>query len=147
MNSRLVPALLIAGAIAYACSPRTHGAEPARGNAASGPAVASSLNVKVNDGVAFAFHVTNHASRRLELTFPSGQTHDIAVLDSLGRVVWKWSDGRLFTQSFQNKVLEANQTLTYQASWTPPPTGKFTAVASLKSENHPLEQRVAFSLP
>ena len=113
----------------------------------TGPAVASSFNVKVNSEVAFAFHVTNNATRRLELTFPSGQTHEITVLDSLGQAVWKWSEGRMFTQSFQNKILEANETLTYEANWTPPRAGKYTAVASLMSENHPLEQRVEFSLP
>src|ERR1043166_4730633 len=138
MPQRIVPALLLAAALTYACGPRSHTAEPTRQNTADGPPVAASLNIKINSEVSFAFHVTNNEKKRLELTFPSGQTHDIVVLDSIGRQVWRWSDGRMFTQSLQNKVVESHETLTYQATWKPDGrTGKYTAVASLMSQNHP----------
>jgi len=58
------------------------------------------------------------------------------------------SDGRMFTQSLQNRVLEANETLTYEAKWKPASMhGTYVAVASLMSENHPLEQRIEFDVP
>ncbi len=148
MRSRFVVALLIIAALAYACGPRSRAGEPSRQDAVSGPPVASSLNVRIGPGVAFAFHITNNAPKRLEISFPSGQTHDIVVLDSLGREVWRWSEGKMFTQSLQNKVLEANETLTYEASWKPDARrGKYVAVAQLMSVNHPLEQRVDFDIP
>ena len=147
MRSRLVFALLIAAGFAFACGRRSHTAEPSRNPRSDGPPVASSLNVRVNSDVSFAFHITNNAAKRLELTFPSGQTHEITVLDSAGREVWRWSEGRLFTQALQNRVLEASETVTYQATWKPPRAGHYTAVASLRSVNHPLEQRIDFDLP
>ena len=149
MHPRLVSVLLVAAALAFACGPRSHTAEPSRraAPASGGPVVVSSLNVKVNSEVAFAFHVTNNAVKSLELTFPSGQTHEITVLDSLGREVWRWSEGRLFTQALQNRVLGSSETLTYEAHWQPPHAGHYVAVASLMSTNHPLEQRLEFDLP
>ena len=72
----------------------------------------------------------------------------MAVMDSAGREVWRWSDGRIYTQSLQSRVLESTESFSYSAAWKPEALhGNFVAVAYLKSENHPLEQRVAFSLP
>ena len=149
MRSVLVVVLMIAAAVLYACGPRPRTSETAsRKHGTSGPLVASSLDVAVSDKVEFALHVTNNAQKRLELTFPSGQNYDVAVLDSIGREVWRWSSGRMFTQALQNHVLEANETLSYEAAWQPEAMrGSFVAVASLRSENHPLERRVPFSLP
>lgn len=147
---RLVAALVIAAALAFACGPRARSSDAKRDDrAVSGPPVASSLNVRVADAVAFAFLVTNNAAKRLELNFMSGQTHDLVVLDSVGREVWRWSEGRLFTQAMQNTVLESSETLAYEAEWRPAAAqrGEFVAVATLLSENHPIEQRVTFSVP
>jgi len=148
MPQRFVPALLAAAALAYACGPRSHTAEPTRKTAVAGPPVAASLNIKVNSEVSFAFHITNNATKRLELTFPSGQTHDIVVMDSAGHEVWRWSEGRMFTQALQNKVMESHETLTYEATWKADGReGKYTVVASLMSQNHPVEERIDFAIP
>jgi hypothetical protein len=113
----------------------------------SGPAIASELQVTVGSEVTFAFHVTNHAAKKVELTFPSGQTHDVVVLDSAGHEVWRWSEDRMFTQAIQNTVLEANETLTYEAAWKPSQAhGKYVAVASL-SGDQAFQQRVEFVIP
>lgn len=150
MNTRyVVPLLLAAAALAFACGPRSHSsASPTVEHRVGDAPVASSLNVRVGRQVEFAFHVTNNGRKRLEINFPSGQTHDIAVLDSTGREVWRWSEGRMFTQSLQNKVLGSNETVSYQEKWNPADAkGTFTAVAKLTSANFPLEQRVEFTLP
>jgi hypothetical protein len=109
--------------------------------------IAASLDVKVGEAVEFSFHVTNSSSKRVELRFPSGQTHDVVVFDPQGREVWRWSNGRMFTQGMQNKMLAASDTLTFTETWRPDHAGTYTAVASLLSENYPAEQRAAFSLP
>jgi hypothetical protein len=148
MPARLPATLVLAAAMVHACGPRPRATERQDSRAVSGPAIASSLEVTVAGDVAFALHVTNNASRRLELTFPTGQTHEIVVLDTLGREVWRWSAGRMFTQALQNRVLESSETVTYQATWkTVPPAGTFVAVASLASRNQPLQQRVEFTVP
>jgi len=149
MQSRtLSPLVLALAMLGMACGPRSRSAEPAaRSRAASGPPVASSLDVQLSDEVRFAMHITNNASRRLELTFPSGLTHDVVVLDEVGREVWRWSSGRMFTQTLQNRVLDSNETVSYAVAWNPEhQRGTFTAVASLNSENYPVEQRVQFTL-
>ncbi|HWJ24769.1 MAG TPA: BsuPI-related putative proteinase inhibitor [Gemmatimonadaceae bacterium] len=98
--------------------------------------------------VTLTFHVTNNTDKHLELTFPSGQTHDFVVLDSAGRAVWRWSADRMFTQALQNQLLESGETTTFDGRWEPGAArGRFTAIAMLKSDNHPIESRVEFSLP
>lgn len=160
MTSRLLIWLLCAGALALACGPHARHNESAASTtdarpdrppaaAASDPRVlATSANVAVNKGVAFTLHVTNVADHAVELDFPSGQTHDFVVIDSLGREVWRWSDGRLFTQAFQNKFLDSKETATYAERWDGRGRrGRFTAIALLKSSNHPVEERISFTLP
>ena len=140
--------LLVASALAlaYASPSRSHPFEPARRHVVR-DTIASSLDVKVGEAVEFTLHVTNSSPKRVELRFPSGQTHDVVVLDTQGREVWRWSTGRMFTQAMQNKVLSASDTLTFTETWHPEHGGAYTAVASLLSENYPSEQRAAFSLP
>jgi Intracellular proteinase inhibitor len=143
----LVPFLVACAlAFAYASPSPSHSYEPTRRHAA-GDTIAASLDVKVGETVTFAFHVTNSSAKRVELRFPSGQTHDLVVLDTQGREVWRWSQGRMFTQSMQNKILGASDTLTFTETWHPEHAGSYTAVALLLSQNFPTEQRAEFSLP
>ena len=152
MNTRFVVSLLCLAAAAYACGPRPH-TDPAATAAArtrmpNDPALASSLDVSVGTGVRFAMHVTNTTDRKLELNFPSGQTHDFAVLDAAGREVWRWSADRMFTQALQNRLVDSRETLTYEETWQPGDArGVFTAVGTVRSDNYPVETRVEFTLP
>lgn len=138
--------------LAFACGPRPNTGEVAgtvrtahaRSLASIGPALISTLGVTVKNGVNMNFRVVNEGSKRLEVNFPSGKTHEVVVIDSLGREVWRWSSGRMFTQSLQNKVLHASDTLDYDATWRNAPAGKYTAIATLASENYPMEQRADF---
>ena len=152
MQSRLVIALLAAGGIAFACGPRPFESEAASAAAPivkprpGGPALATTLELSVSATVDLRLHVTNGTSKKIELTFPSGQTHDFYILDGSGREVWRWSTGRMFTQSVQNKLIEAGGTVSYADSRAGPlPAGTYTAVAVLLSSSHPIEQRVEFT--
>lgn len=154
MLSRFAVPVLCAAAIAVACGPRTPSA--AETSAATAPTtrkpneplLASSLDVKVQDGVALALHVTNNDRKRVELQFPSGQTHDFVVLDANGQEVWRWSSGRLFTQAIQNRVLEPHESTAFRETWDATGRhGTYTVVATLASTNYPLETRVEFTLP
>jgi hypothetical protein len=152
MQSRFVIALLAAGGIAFACGPRPFESEAASASAPiakprpGAPALATTLALSVSSTVDLRLHITNGTSKKIELTFPSGQTHDFYILDSTGREVWRWSAGRMFTQSVQNKLIDAGGTVSYAESWDGPlPPGEYTAVAVLLSSTHPTEQRVEFS--
>lgn len=110
--------------------------------------LATALDVTVDSRVTLALHVTNNTDKRIELNFPSGQTHDFVVTNESGREVWRWSAEQMFTQALQNRNLGARETMSYSERWDPAgQRGTFTAVATLTSTNHPVRERVTFSLP
>ena len=83
----------------------------------------------------------------IEFRFADGQTHDFAVQDESGKEVWRWSAGRMFTQALQNKLVKGKEVATFSEDWDAKNMhGKFTAIATLKSDNHPIEERVDFEL-
>ena len=152
MQPRFVIALLAAGGIAFACGPRPFESGAASASAPvirprpGGPALATTLELSVSSAVDLRLHVTNGTAKQIELTFPSGQTHDFYSLDAAGREVWRWSTGRMFTQSVQNRLIDAGSTISYADRFDGPMTpGNYTAVAVLLSSSHPTEQRVEFS--
>jgi hypothetical protein len=125
-------------------SPNKNSAEHHHRNAA---ALASSFAVDVKNGVQFKLDVKNNTKRMVELRFPNGMTHDFIVYDETGKEVWRWSNGRMFTQAIQNKLVKSNDSAVFADEWSGRNAhGKFTAVAILPSENHPVEERVEFAL-
>ena len=149
------------GVLAFACTPRPRGSEQAtarsaktqreqnaRADATSRIQSALAVNVNdVNDGVRFDFRVTNAGGTKIEVNFPSGQTHEVVVLDTLGREVWRWSNGRMFTQVLQNKVLRSDDSMAFGERWKDAPRGQYVAVARLASANYPVEERTTFVVP
>jgi hypothetical protein len=111
--------------------------------------VATELDLARNGShVDFALRVTNNTKKTVELRFANARTHDIAVLDSAGRTVWRASAGRLFTQTMQAMTVKSSDTLTMEDSWdTQGAHGAYTAVALLATDSHPVERRVKFTLP
>jgi hypothetical protein len=160
MNSRLLIALLCAGAVALACgSFAKHEASTAQAStrhssahATSSPAeharVHSSLDVHIEPhALHFALNLTNNGKRNVELEFPNGQQYDFAVLDSVGREVARWGTGRMFTQSVQNRQLDGGDTMRIEERLdTSLPRGKYVAVATLRSSNYPISERSQFVL-
>ena len=169
MNVRnlLIP-LLCLGAVAFACGPRSHSeaslvsvnlatpvAPPPVVNRVRKTAkkeqqvrVAPNFTISVeHKSIRFALDVTNPTKKDVELTFPDGQTHDFIVLDSVGREVYRWGEGRMFTQSVQNHTIDGGETMhvTEQATLDLPP-GRYVAVAKLRSTNFPVQERVPFEV-
>ena len=122
---------------------------PTRGRRSKDGQLVPSLTVtRVGKEVRFAFNVANAGQRRVEVKFPSGQTHDIVVVDSTGREVWHWSEGRVFTEALQNRVIDGGDALLLEDGWDHPSVrGKLVAIAQLKSTNYPIEHKVEFTLP
>lgn len=161
--SRVAIAILCAGALAFACGPRTHSeAASATSLATAAPILqqgtshphdsarlASAVEVNAGqDGVRFALKVTNAMKKHVELAFPNGQTHEFVVVDSVGRQIWRWSDSRLFTQAVQNKLLSSGETMEYAEEWSHPTQhGRYTVIATLNSTNYPVQERATFVLP
>lgn len=148
MNGRVSFVIMVVAVLAFACT-RSHTPDAlstTKSKHKKGAAIASALDVRVDGAVHFALHVMNEGDRKVELNFKDGMTHDIAVLDDRGRQVWRWSDGRLFTTAYQNRVLARDDTLSFSESWKSPAPGQYTAVVRLASQNYPQEQRVSFAV-
>jgi hypothetical protein len=172
MNLRLTASVACVAALAYACGPRTRADATAASTVApQGFALASmagapivrtdarertlkkenvTLSTKLGvvpqgNGVRFDFQVVNATGKRVEIKFPSGQAYDFVVVDSAGREVWRWADGRIFTQSVQNKLLGKGESLSIAEKWEPAKSGKYTAIARLHSTNFPIEKTVEFN--
>lgn len=161
--SRVAIALLCAGALAFACGPRTHSEAASTTSLATAVPIlqqgttrghdsarlASAIEVNTErDGVRFDLHVTNDMKKHVELAFPNGQTHEFVVVDSVGREIWRWSASRMFTQNVQNKLLSSGETMQYSEQWSHPTRhGKYTVIATLNSTNYPVQERAEFVLP
>ncbi len=166
MSSRSVLWVLFAGAIALAGSMHARPSDAVAGDTATARAdadarvarvapgkrdfahVETTVDVSVARNAVFRLHATNTGDRHVELHFATGQTHDFVVLDSLGREVWRWGAGRMFTSSLQTKMLAAHASTVFEESWDARAKhGRFTVVAKLESSDFPSEQRANFVLP
>jgi Intracellular proteinase inhibitor len=152
MSNRLIIPLLCAASVAFFSGSSSHKETAAktpieRHHHKDAGSLASSFAVNVRNGVQFSLDVRNNTSRMVELRFPSGMTHDFVVLDESGREVWRLSSGKMFTQTMQNKLIKSRDNAVFADSWAGRNMhGKFTAVAILPSENHPVEEKVEFAL-
>lgn len=100
------------------------------------------------DAVTLVLQVTNTTSRPVDLNFSSGQQFDFWI-EKGDRELWRWSADQMFTQALYHIPLPAGETLRYEATWDPPASahGDFTAYGTMTSRDHPVEQRVEFTLP
>jgi hypothetical protein len=149
--------LLVAASVAFARGSFTH--EDAANttkhrSTKTVDVLGTTLDVNVNgknvaeESVSFSLHVGNNTSKMVELRFPNGQTHEFVVIDEYGKEVWRWSRGRMFTQAIRNKLLKGREETVFEERWnTQGLRGKYTAIAILRSENHPVETSVEFVLP
>jgi hypothetical protein len=173
MNTRILIPLLLAGAVALACGSRSHAdatvkpADKSVRQAGTPAAIAPSTTAEKHAGtpaavaplksafivraearaILFSLDLTNASKKNVELEFPSGQEYDFAVLDSTGREVYRWGKERMFTQSLQNRVLDGGETRRYEERADKAlPNGSYVAVATLRSSNFPMQERVPFQL-
>lgn len=176
MNTRFLIPLLLAGAVALAvhsrsadavmplasvarpldaaataiAAPKAPAVKKARPKQVpGGPALVGELRVTGDaKGVRFDFEVTNVSKKLVELSFPNGQEYDFSVLDAGGREVYRWGATQMFTQSLKNRVIDGGATMRIDARGrTALAPGAYTAVATLKAANHPMQQRIEFTQP
>jgi hypothetical protein len=117
------------------------------------------LDVNVEEAVTFTFTVTNSTTEHVELTFYDGQTADVVVHDDTGDdrdrklregelrdVVWRWSDGRMFTQAIRNSTLAPGEEAREEMTWEDPTPGSYTAVATLEAGDTSVHAERAFEV-
>jgi len=156
MPNRIIIPLLLAASVAFARGSFAHNDETPLASkhqaADEKDILATTFNVvrpsNDNESLKFALKVVNNTKKMVEIHFPDGQTHDFVVSDSTGKEVWRWSEGRMFTQAMRSKTLKGKDGTTFEETWeTKGQHGAFTAVAILKSENFPVETSIHFTLP
>lgn len=172
MSSRVVFSTLCIGAVAFACGPQSRNQASELKSAAivatntgdlairqqgesrrahlKDSALDAELIVRTAESpMRLALHVVNTSKKRVEVTFPSGQTHDFVVLDTAGREVWRWGAGRMFTQAFRNKLMAAGSTLELEEELKSVQLkpGRYIARGTLASSNYPLIQEAEFTIP
>ena len=174
MSSRFLITGLCIGAVAFACGPRARNeasattqqravspvtnvatvaqqATPLAATAtpAKKSAISAQMYVRRNQSeISFALHVINSGKKRVEIKFPSGQTYDFVVVDSLGREMWRWGSNRMFTQAIRNKLLGGGETMEFEESLKSVPLapGRYVARATLTSDNYPLSRETEFTV-
>lgn len=155
MENRLIIPILCIAALAYACGPWRHSSgiaaspDTVREHAKISNPIATTFKVTPHEnGVDFKLSIANNAKEAVELRFASSQTHDFKVLDPKGQMVWQWSNGRMFTQAMQRKVVQPKDTLTIANDWDAGDAkGEYIAIATLNTDSQPIERRVVFRLP
>lgn len=163
MNARniLIP-LLCLGAVALAGGPRSRSESslvaqtvaPAaqksvkRQPKSVAPRVTGEAAVSVvGRKIRLALDVSNTGQKSAELAFADGQTYDFSIVNAAGKEIYRWSADRMFTQSMQNRRLDAGDTMRIaELASVTLPEGAYTAVATLRSSNYPVERRVEFSM-
>jgi hypothetical protein len=148
MLSRITVPLIAAAGLFFACGPRTQNVVGnAKTRTRGDTTVAAHVSVDTANGrVLFAIAIRNGTRRSVEISFPDSRTHDFTVLDSAGKQVWRWSEGRMFTQAMQNRLLGSRDSAVFDVAWDAAKPGNYTLVAELNSENHPVRQQVPFAL-
>jgi len=102
------------------------------------------LHVAVAHDVQLRFDVVNSSGHPVEVKHPTGQRYDLAIFDSAGREVWRWSASRMFTQAVRNTNLRDGDVLTLTEAWATPADGRYVAVATLRSTNFPIVRQTSF---
>jgi hypothetical protein len=99
----------------------------------------------VGDGVEFTFTVENASTEPVDLAFQSGKVADVAVYED-GAEVWRWSEGRLFTQALETMTLAPGESFAREMTWENPPPGEYTAEASLDASTVGLLERESLTV-
>ncbi|XVH31082.1 BsuPI-related putative proteinase inhibitor [Haloferacaceae archaeon DSL9] len=99
-----------------------------------------------DDGMGLLLAVENAAASDETLSFRSGKRADFVALDD-GEEVWRWSDGRMFTQVLGEEVVAAGETKTYSATWPTPDPGEYTVRGELCTVDRDVTAEMAVTIP
>jgi hypothetical protein len=103
-------------------------------------------------GADLTLKACNPGSETVRREFRSGQRYDFAVSRS-DEVVWRWSDGRAFTQGVGTETWKAKECKTWTERWdgmtssgAPASSGSYEAVGVLTTSERQRTKPVSFCL-
>jgi hypothetical protein len=97
------------------------------------------------DAVGFLLRVGNDGDDDVDLTFSDGQRVDVVVRDG-DRTVWRFAEGRMFTQALGSDTVPAGGEVTYGAEWPDPDPGDYEAEATLAANGAEVAATATFSV-
>lgn len=84
--------------------------------------------------VRFDLTVRNRGAEPVALEFNSSQKADVTVLND-GEEIWRWSNGRMFTQALETDHLAPSEQVRYSCTWNNPSPGEYRVIAELTATN------------
>lgn len=95
------------------------------------------LNVSAEesmDQAVLKLSIQNDTDMKKTFTFPSGQTYELSVTDQEGNEVYRYSKGKMFTQTIRELTLEPGEKKEYQEVWGYRSNGNKAASGEYKVE-------------
>jgi hypothetical protein len=88
--------------------------------------------VKEGDNMRFELSLTNETEETALLQFPSGQQFEIIVKDENNHVVYRYSEGKMFTMAIVMKEIKPKETLIWEDEWKDATPGTYTVIGELQ---------------
>jgi Intracellular proteinase inhibitor/Immunoglobulin-like domain of bacterial spore germination len=100
--------------------------------------ISTSVSVEsMPEQAVFHISVTNQSTTEKELLFNSGQKFELIITNQSGEEVYRFSEGKMFTQALEMVRLKAGEKKTWDTTWDYKedgkrvPSGKYDAVATV----------------
>lgn len=79
--------------------------------------------------------IVNEGTEQAEITFSSSRKADFVALDD-GEEVWRWSEGRMFTQALDDATMRPGESMSFDAVWEDPDPGEYRVRGTLVAIDH-----------
>lgn len=97
--------------------------------------------------VRFTLTLTNRTAKPVRLAFRSGQRFDLTIQDRKGAVVWRWAEGKMFTQALAEETVGAGESRSYTAVFTGTlASGLYWVRGDVVAEGGPFTDRTIFTV-
>jgi len=110
-------ALLAAALVGLAAAPNGRCRSSPAGRSLEVTLTTPAATVGAGEPIVMTLSVTSRARKPVDLRFRSGQRYDFAIRDGKGKVLWRWSDGRVFTQALGAETIAPGTTLSWQETF------------------------------
>ncbi|MFB6206985.1 MAG: BsuPI-related putative proteinase inhibitor [Haloglomus sp.] len=113
------------------------------------PPLDASLEVTVDGNsrrVQFTLIVANASHDPVSVTFHDSGAADFAVRTADGEEIWRWSEGQAFAQVLRPAEFAPGESATFEAEWSDPRPGDYTAVGELRVREAEIRAETPFSV-
>lgn len=131
--------LVVAAALLLSAAACASGSTPISGDFRNVEGMTMTLRVEpsvaeLGQGVTLSINLQNNTGREETLTFPSGKRYDFWITDADDEELWRWSEGKFFTQAVENVAVPGGSGESFSETWRAEASGDFTVHAELFAE-------------